>query len=185
MTAKKSSMVVTRMLMATVLMVGGCDKLANTSKSVQSVTMRSFNDAQSSWKDFFTYHPPLPAPMPQTRYCYQMQSDIVCYDSEQPRLTAKLIGYQDGDKASWIQPGGGSLGASGGAPVALRPMPAQSMQSAQASQAVISSDTMINTGPVADADIASGSSLDISGGTSSSQISVNSLPPTTPFKKKK
>jgi hypothetical protein len=50
-----------------------------------------------------------------------MQTDVVCYDSEQPQLTAKLIGYQDGEQISWVQPGGGSLGASGGEPMALRP----------------------------------------------------------------
>lgn len=101
----------------------GCDKMSDTSRAMQETTYKAFNDTKSSWRDFFTYHPPEPPPLPQTRYCYQMQSDVVCYDSEQPMLTSKLIGFQDGETISWVQPGGGSLGASGGAPVALRPVP--------------------------------------------------------------
>lgn len=110
-------------LLVTAAALQGCDKVADGSRAVQSVTSRTFNDTRSSWKDFLTYHPPSPDPLPQTRYCYQMQSDVVCYDSEQQQLTSKLVGFQDGETVSWVQPGGGSLGASGGAPVALRPIP--------------------------------------------------------------
>ena len=101
--------------------LSACDKATGASREVQSVTRKAFNETQSSWRDFFTYHPPQPEPLPQTRYCYQMQSDVVCYDSEQRAQTAKLLGYQDGENIAWVQPGGGSLGASGGPPVALRP----------------------------------------------------------------
>lgn len=102
-----------------------CDKMADSSRAVQSVTHKAFNDTRSSWKDFFTYHPPAEDPLPQTRYCYQMQSDIVCYDSQQSSLTAKMVGFQEGETISWVQPGGGALGASGGAPIALRPVAPQ------------------------------------------------------------
>ncbi|MFZ4540438.1 MAG: hypothetical protein ACOYNL_01345 [Rickettsiales bacterium] len=111
------------MLPVLAVAVSACDKLTQTSRAAQSVTQKAFDDTKSSWKEMFTYHPPVPAPLPQTRYCYHMQSDIVCYDSEQLLLTSKLVGYQDGDRMSWIQPGGGSLGASGGEPIALRPAP--------------------------------------------------------------
>lgn len=114
------------------LAVTGCDKLADSSRAVQSVTKHAFADTTSSWRDFFTYHPPVEPPLPQTRYCYQAQSDIVCYDSEQSQLTSKLVGYQHGDAVAWVQPGGGSTGASGGAPEALRPPTVQ----ARVSQAV-------------------------------------------------
>jgi hypothetical protein len=104
-------------------MLAACDRVANSTRAVQEVTKQAFHNAKDSWTDFLTYHPPLPDPLPQTRYCYQMQSDIVCYDSEQTQLTSKLVGFQDGETISWVQPGGGSLGASGGGPVALRPIP--------------------------------------------------------------
>ncbi|MDX2095911.1 MAG: hypothetical protein SFW64_08255 [Alphaproteobacteria bacterium] len=125
--------------------LSGCDKITDTSRAVQSVTLHAFNDTKASWTEFFTYHPPLPAPFPQTRYCYQLQSDIVCYDSEQPQLTAKLIGYQDGENRSWIQPGGGALGVSGGGAVALQPSPVKS-------QANMAANTVypLDTGPVFD-----------------------------------
>jgi hypothetical protein len=100
----------------------GCDSLVDRSRASASVTQKAFSDATSVWTDVFTYHPPAPPAKPQTRYCYHMSSDIVCYDSVQPGLTAKLYGYQDGDQQSWIQPGGGSLGASGGNPVAYQPV---------------------------------------------------------------
>ena len=112
-------------LLATTMLVAACDKVAGVSRAAQETTRNTFNDTKSSWRDFFTYHPPEPDPLPQTRYCYQMQSDVVCYDSEQRTLTSKLIGFQDGETISWVQPGGGSLGASGGEPIALRPVPKQ------------------------------------------------------------
>ena len=111
------------LLGAALVLASGCDSLVDRSRASASVTQKAFSDATSVWTDVFTYHPPAPPAKPQTRYCYKMSSDIVCYDSVQPGLTAKLFGYQDGDQYSWIQPGGGSLGASGGNPVALSPQP--------------------------------------------------------------
>ena len=99
-----------------------CDAMVDRSKASASVTSRAFSDATQVWTDVFTYHPPKPPQKPQTRYCYKQSTDIVCYDSVQPQLTSRLFGYQDGDQMSWIQPGGGSLGASGGNPVALQPV---------------------------------------------------------------
>ena len=145
--------------------VSGCDKVAGLSDSAQSVTQREYSDTKASWSEFFTYHPPVAPPSPQTRYCYKMQSDVVCYDSEQPTLTAKLIGYQDGDKRSWIQPGGGSLGASGGAPVSYR---AAQLAAPAPAQVVGSNDYDMSSGPV---------SGTVGAGPSESHISVNSLPP--------
>lgn len=127
--------------------LSACDKLTDTSRAAQSVTQAAFEDTKSSWRDFFMYHPPMPEPLPQTRYCYQMQSDVVCYDSEQRQLTSKLVGYQDGENISWVQPGGGSLGASGGEPIALRPLPVKPTRvAAQQSYAV--DEWSIDTGPV-------------------------------------
>lgn len=111
------------LMAASALTQAACDHVADTSRAAQSVTYRAVNDAKSSWREFFTYHPPMPDPLPQTRYCYQMQSDVVCYDSQQAGLTSKLVGFQEGETISWVQPGGGALGVSGGEPVALRPTP--------------------------------------------------------------
>ncbi len=94
----------------------GCDKAVDGSNAAASVTSKAFNDTKETWTDLFTYHPKKPPQGPQTRYCYQLQTDIVCYDSVQPNSTSKLVGYQDGNQISWVQPGGGSLGASGGDP---------------------------------------------------------------------
>ena len=134
-------------LLASVMALTACDKVVDTSRAAQSVTQAAFDDTKSSWRDFFMYHPPIPEPLPQTRYCYQMQSDVVCYDSEQRQLTSKLVGYQDGENISWVQPGGGSLGASGGEPIALRPLPVKPTRvAAQQSYAV--DESSIDTGPV-------------------------------------
>jgi hypothetical protein len=109
----------THFLCCGALLVGlaGCDAAVNGVNTAASVTKQSISDARDTWGDIFTYHPKETAQLPQTRYCYQMQSDNVCYDSVQPGLTSRLIGYQDGEAISWVQPGGGSLGASGGEPV--------------------------------------------------------------------
>ncbi len=154
-------------LLAMMMTISACDKVAGLSASAQSVAKRQYDDTKASWTEMFTYHPPVPAPMPQTRYCYQLQSDVVCYDSEQPTLTAKLVGYQDGDRQSWIQPGGGSLGASGGAPMSYRHTTSAQMDS----QSVVSNDYNVSTGPV---------SGTVGAGPSDSHISVNALPPVQP-----
>lgn len=103
------------------ILISSCDYVVDRSRASAAITERTYNQARGFWSDVFSYHPAQPPQLPQTRYCYRMASDIVCYDSVQPALTAKLFGYQDGDQISWIQPGGGSLGASGGNPVALQP----------------------------------------------------------------
>ena len=153
--------------MLALLALSGCDKMAGLSNSAEQAASRDYNDSKTAWTDLFTYHPPVAPPLPQTRYCYKMQSDVVCYDSEQPTLTAKLIGYQDGDRQSWIQPGGGSLGASGGAPVSYR----GTTTAALAAPTAGSNDYNMSTGPV------SGS---VGSGVSESHISVNTLPPIAP-----
>lgn len=106
------------------LLLGACDKAVDGSRAATSVTQKAFADAGGFWGDVFTYHEAKPAPQPQTRYCYKMMTDIVCYDSVQPTTTAQLYGYQDGEQRAWIQPGGGSLGVSGGEPIALSPQSA-------------------------------------------------------------
>ncbi len=117
----RRTMVTVLMSIASLSALSGCDALVDGTQARASITERAFNDAASAWTDLLTYHPKEMPNAPQTRYCYQMMTDVVCYDSVQPGLTAKLVGYQDGDHASWIQPGGGSLGASGGNPVSLKP----------------------------------------------------------------
>ncbi len=137
------------------LTMTGCDKIVDGSKAAQSVTAQAFDETTSSWRDFFAYHPPVPAPLPQTRYCYQMQSDIVCYDSVQPNLTAKLLGYQDGDALSWVQPGGGSLGVSGGPPIALRAPVASATREARAPIALSDEAISVQTVPFSNGQISS------------------------------
>lgn len=116
----------TAVCLLALLAAAGCDKMVQSSNTAVSVTERAFNDTKSSWLSFFTYHPEKPAPGPQTRYCYQLQSDVVCYDSIQYASTSKLLGYQDGEKISWVQPGGGSLGVSGGDPTVTAATPRNS-----------------------------------------------------------
>jgi hypothetical protein len=107
--------------LSVLMLLSACDNIVDGQRAAVSSINKSVNESVSLWSDLFTYHPPVPPQEAQTRYCYRMMSDIVCYDSVQPTLTAKLIGYQDGNKVSWVQPGGGSLGASGSNPVALQP----------------------------------------------------------------
>lgn len=154
-----------------VLGLSACDKIVDTSRAAESITRNAFEDTRSSWADFFTYHPEQPESLPQTRYCYQLQSDIVCYDSQQTNLTAKLVGYQDGERHSWVQPGGGSLGASGGEPIALRPAKVRPVHapvvdavvsnSEQFSRSVSSATNDIYTGPVATGSYDSASQISV------------------------
>ena len=120
-------------LAVTALCLGlsACNQMVEGANTRGQIATQMFDDATRSWGELFTYRPPAPTPGPQTRYCYQMQSDVVCYDAVQPQLTSKLIGYQDGNQISWVQPGGGSLGVSGGQPMVTRYSEAADLAAAQ------------------------------------------------------
>lgn len=112
---------------AVLLTLAACTPAAESAQQAGVTTRTAMQDNQAAWRNLFKYSPKDTRPqLPQTRYCYQMQSDIVCYDSPQPNMTAKMIGYQDGASISWVQPGGGALGVSGGEPTA--PHDAQTVQ---------------------------------------------------------
>lgn len=100
------------------LLLAACQPITETTTSAMDATKRSVDTTQAKWKSLFSYKEPKPAQLPQSRYCYQMSSDVVCYDSPQSGMTAVLRGYQDGPAMSGFQPGGGSLGVSGGEPTA-------------------------------------------------------------------
>lgn len=108
-------------LLATpLLLLSACDPATNGSNRAADATKRAFHDTTEKWKGLFSYNPQkVPPQAPQTRYCYSIQADIACYDSPQPNMTAKLTGYQDGANISNFQPGGGSLGVSGGEPTSM------------------------------------------------------------------
>lgn len=104
---------------AAMFALSACNQVAESADYAADSSKKVIYDTKRSWTDLFTYNPKKPtAQLPQTRYCYQTQADIVCYDSPQANMTAKLAGYQDGANISWFQPGGGSLGVSGGSATA-------------------------------------------------------------------
>ena len=107
-------------ILATVLVLAGCDSASHGSNRAADATQRAFHDTTEKWKGLFSYNPQkVPPQAPQSRYCYNIQADIICFDSPQPNMTSKLVGYQDGANISNFQPGGGSLGVSGGEPTAM------------------------------------------------------------------
>lgn len=101
------------------LMLSGCENMAKSADAAGDASSKRWDITRDKWRDVFTFDTKgkPPAQLPQTRYCYRTQSDTVCYDSPQT-TTSQLSGYQDGGNLSWFQPGGGSLGVSGGEPTA-------------------------------------------------------------------
>ncbi len=100
-------------------MAAACTPVSESIQHGGETVKASAADDAAAWKDLLTYHPKSKVPqLPQTRYCYKAQTDIVCYDSAQHGMTEQMVGYQDGDSMSYVQPGGGSLGVSGGEPTA-------------------------------------------------------------------
>lgn len=94
------------------LALTACDATRASSDAAAN-NLRQFSyETGNAWRDVFTFRPRPQPNGPQTRFCYQMQSDVVCYDTPQTHMTSKLVGYQDGDNISYIQKGGGSLGVS-------------------------------------------------------------------------
>ena len=135
--------------LATVLVLSACTPAAESAQQAGVTTRTAMQDNQAAWRNLFSYHPRDRRPLlPQTRYCYQMQADIVCYDSPQPNMTAKLVGYQDGASISWVQPGGGSLGVSGGEPTA--PHDAKTVQIAPTGGSMVTPVETVSTMPAMD-----------------------------------
>lgn len=99
-------------------LAAACTPLVEATNRAEDVSKKIIYDSKEKWRDVFTYKPANGPQLPQTRYCYNTLTDVVCYDSAQPTLTSHLNGYQDGENISWVQPGGGSLGVSGGMPTA-------------------------------------------------------------------
>lgn len=111
--------VLSMLAMGALCSVAACENFGEAQRQAADSSKRMVYETKNKWRDLFTYNPaPVSDPLPQTRYCYKTQTDTVCYDSPQPNMTAKLIGYQDGANISAYQPGGGSLGVSGGEPTA-------------------------------------------------------------------
>lgn len=77
------------------LILQACNNLEEANYQATQSLNAFKDDTGSAWKDLFTYKPKSRAPQAAaTRYCYQFMSDIVCYDSPQPQLTARLVGVQ-------------------------------------------------------------------------------------------
>lgn len=92
--------------------LSACQAVDNTTQAASISTKEWTDNTRRSFAGFFVLSPKPKPQLPQTRYCYQMQTDIVCYDVPQPNMTARLSGYQNGDQVSFIKNGGGSLGFS-------------------------------------------------------------------------
>lgn len=135
------------------LSIVGCTPLADGTQKLGENTKLMIADTKRAWSDLFTYQPKRDPQLPQTRYCYRTMSDVVCYDSVQPTLTSHLDGYQDGDNISGFQPGGGSLGVSGGTPTAApgaeHPQVAPNAQAAlDVAAATVTTSSDISSSPV-------------------------------------
>ena len=132
-------------LMALLLLpIAACDEVSDTSKVASHSAKTVLHDTKEHWKDLLTYSPRKPiSPVPQTRYCYRMQADVVCYDSAQNTMASPLVGYQDGENISFFQPGGGSVGYSDGK--------ATSIYSAQELQPLDDSLITSQAAPIAEA----------------------------------
>lgn len=126
------------------LALAACTPAAESAQQAGVTVRSSMQDNAAAWRNLFEYSPEDKRPaLPQTRYCYQMQADIVCFDSPQANMTAKLAGYQDGNSISWVQPGGGALGVSGGEPTAQHD--AQTVQIAPATGGMVAPAETMST----------------------------------------
>lgn len=89
-----------------ILMMGaaGCTPLVEGAKHSAKTLEQARDETAASWTRLLTYNPEPNVPQaPSTRFCYQFQADIVCYDAPQPQLTAKLVGAQNAQGSMIIQ----------------------------------------------------------------------------------
>ncbi len=84
--------------------IAGCTPLVEGAKHSANTLTQARDETAASWTQLFTYNPKPDVPQaPSTRFCYQFQTDIVCYDAPQPQLTAKLVGAQNAQGYMVIQ----------------------------------------------------------------------------------
>jgi hypothetical protein len=141
--------------LAALMALAACEPVSRGSNQAAEASKKVLYETRSAWSGLLDYNPKDDrVPLPQTRYCYQMQTDIVCYDSPQNNMTAKLLGYQDGTNISWVQPGGGALGVSGGE--AISTFNAQAAVTQSMAPMVNTSPLMVDTSPAPQNCIAGG-----------------------------
>lgn len=100
--------------------LAGCTPLVEGAKHSAKTLEQARDETAASWTQLFIYNPKPDVPQaPSTRFCYQFQTDIVCYDAPQPQLTAKLVGAQNAQGSMVIeQTSAYDYNASSSAPVA-------------------------------------------------------------------
>lgn len=79
------------------LLLSACDALEQNAGRIGDDVKRNYDDTRykvSDWIFSRDRNQPPPPPPIATRYCYRVQSDVLCYEREQPRLAAVLVGYQ-------------------------------------------------------------------------------------------
>lgn len=82
---------------AAIMLLAACSQVGDGLRFAVNNINDFRTDATKAWHDFEHYRAPAEfAPQPQLRYCYQFQSDIVCYDAPQTDITAPLVGVQEG-----------------------------------------------------------------------------------------
>lgn len=90
-------------LISLMCLISACTPMAEGAQKTAQGLGEARDDVADSFRELFTYNPKPKTPQPSsTRYCYKFASDIVCYDTPQESLTAKLIGVQGPEGARVI-----------------------------------------------------------------------------------
>ena len=111
-------------ILISVCMLAACTEVGEGIQKIGEGAKNLGRDTRNAWEDVLTYKRPADRQAPQRRFCYQFASDIVCYAEEQPNMTAKLVGIQEGSCGRIIagEPGMcGSTGAMGEESISVVP----------------------------------------------------------------
>lgn len=82
-------------LLIVMALLCACTEMTDTANRAYDDVRAGVYNTTDKIQEWTRYNPPSKTPQaPDTRYCYKALTDIICYDTPQPKISNKLIGYQ-------------------------------------------------------------------------------------------
>lgn len=82
-------------LLIMIMMLSACTEATQTANKAYDSSRRGIYNTAAKVQEWMRYTPESKVMQaPDTRYCYKAMTDIICYETEQPNISNKLVGYQ-------------------------------------------------------------------------------------------
>ena len=82
-------------ILIAIMMLSACTEASMKANQVYDASRRGVYNTAAKVQSWMRYTPENKMMQaPETRYCYKAMTDIICYETEQPHISNKLVGYQ-------------------------------------------------------------------------------------------